>query len=138
MLRSRLTSLFVTLGSLTVLASCAQNPVGPPGEATIAISVNLSGTMVATVVADVTAPDIPTMLVFNIPIVNGIATRAITVPAGSNRTITLRAYDAGGVETHSGSVTVTIQPGTNPTMSVVLTPLTGDLPITVTLGSFRV
>jgi len=139
MLRSRLTSLFVTLGFLTVLVSCAQNTVGPPGdEATLAISVNLSGTMVATVVADVTAPDIPTMLVFNIPVVNGTATRTITVPAGSNRTITLRAYDAGGVETHSGSVTATIQPGTNPTMAIVLTPLTGDLPITATLGSFIV
>lgn len=138
MLRSRLTSLFVTLGFLTVLASCGQNTVGPPGEATLAISVNLSGTMVATVVADVTAPDIPTMLVFNIPVVNGTAIRTITVPAGSNRTITLRAYDAGGVETHSGSVTATIQPGTNPTMAIVLTPLTGDLPINATLGSFIV
>src|SRR5881409_3035590 len=128
MLRSRLTSLLVTLGFLTVLASCAQNPVGPPREATLVISANLTGTMVATVVADVTAPDIPTMLVFNIPIVNGIATRSITVPAGSNRTIALRAYDAAGVETHSGSATVTIQPGTNPTMAIVLTPLTGDLP----------
>jgi len=138
MLRSRLTSLFVTVGLLTVLASCGQNTVGPVGDATLVINANLTGTMVATVVADVTAPDIPTMLVFNIPIVNGIATRAITVPAGSNRTVTLRAYDAAGVETHSGSTTLTIQPGTNPTMAIVLTPLTGDLPITVTLGSFSV
>jgi len=140
MLRSRLTSVSVALGLLAVLVSCAdRSTVGPPaGEATLAVSVNLSGTMVATVVADVTAPDIPTMLVFNIPIVNGTATRTITVPAGSNRTITLRAYDAGGVETHSGSVTVTIQPGTNPTMAIVLTPLTGDLPINATLGAFIV
>ena len=92
MLRSRLTSVSVALGLLAVLVSCAdRSTVGPPaGEATLAVSVNLSGTMVATVVADVTAPDIPTMLVFNIPIVNGTATRTITVPAGSNRTITLR------------------------------------------------
>jgi len=140
MLRSRLTSLSVALGFLAVLVSCAdRSTVTPPADdATLAISVNLSGTMVATVVADVTAPDIPTMLVFNIPIVNGIAARTITVPAGSNRTITLRAFDAGGVETHSGSVTVSIQPGTNPTIAMVLTPLTGDLPITATLGSFIV
>src|SRR5258705_1597869 len=137
MLRSRLTSLFVTLGFLTVLASCGDT-VAPPGDATLVINANLTGTMVATVVADVTAPDIPTMLVFNIPIVNGTATRSITVPAGSNRTITLRAYDAAAVETASGSTTLTIQPGTNPTMAIVLTPLTGDLPITVTLGSFSV
>src|SRR5258705_10508003 len=138
MLRSRLTSLFAPVGFLTVPASCAQNTVGPAGDAKLVINANLPGTMVPTVVADVTAPDIPTMLVFNIPIVNGIATRAITVPAGSSRTVTLRAYDAAGVETHRGSTTLTIQPGTNTTMAYVLIHLTGDLPITVTLGSFSV
>jgi hypothetical protein len=139
MLRSRLTSLSVSLAFLTVLASCGDPPVGPPrGEATLAVRANLSGTTVATVVAEVTAPDIPTMLVFNIPIVSGTATGTITVPAGANRTITLRAYDAGGVQTHSGSVTVSIQSGANPPMAIVLTPLTGDLPITATLGSFTV
>jgi hypothetical protein len=94
--------------------------------------------MAATIVANVTAPDIPTMLVFNIPIVNGTATGTITIPAGSNRTITLRAYDTGGVETHNGSVTVTILPGTNSNIAILLTPLTGDLPITVTLGTVSV
>jgi hypothetical protein len=90
------------------------------------------------VVVEVTASDIATPLVFNIPTVNGVAAGAITVPAGSNRTITLRAYDAGGVETHTGSVTLSIQPGTNPPIAIVLTPLTGNVPITVTLGSFSV
>jgi len=138
MLRNRLTSLVVTLAFLTVLASCGQDTVGPPADGTLVINANLTGTMIATVVADVTAPDIPTTLVFNIPIVNGIATGSITVRAGSNRTVTLRAYDATGVETHSGSTTITIQSGANPAMAIVLTPLTGDVPITVTLGSFSV
>src|SRR5881396_225906 len=70
--------------------------------------------------------------------VNGVAAGPISVPAGSNRTITLRAYDAGGVETHAGSVTLSIRPGTNPPIVIVLTPLVGDVPITVTLGSFSV
>jgi hypothetical protein len=76
--------------------------------------------------------------VFNIPIVGSVAQGPITVPAGSNRTITLRAFDAGGVKTHDGSVILAIQPGTNPTLSMVLRPLTGDLPIHVILGSFTV
>src|SRR5258706_7274047 len=130
MLRSRLTSLLVTVGFLTVLASCGQNTVGPAGDATLVINANLTGTMVATVVADVTAPDIPTMLVFNIPIVNGIATRAITVPAGSNRTVTLRAYDVAGVDPPRGWTTVPIQPGVNPAGAIHLTPLTVDHPRT--------
>src|SRR5262245_1108370 len=125
MLPSRLTPLSVALACLTVLSTCTDQGTGPPGgDATLAINANLAGTMVATVVADITAPDIPTMLVFNIPIINGIATGTITIPAGSNRTITLRAYDAGGVETHNGTTTVAIQSGTNTTMTIVLIPLT--------------
>ena len=133
-------ALSVTLGFLTVLVSCAERgTVGPRGgEVTFAISANLSGTMAATVVANVTAPDIPTMLVFNIPIVDGHANGSITVPAGSNRNISLHAYDAGGVETHNGSVIVTILSGSNPNLTIILTPLTGDLPITVTLGTVTV
>src|SRR5436309_2687330 len=130
------------LGAILALSSCLlREPTGPDGraeQAILLVRADVSGTLVATVVVQLTAPDIPTPLMFNIPVANGIAAGTITVPAGSNRTITLRAYDAGGVQTHSGAVTVTIQPGTNPTISVVLTPLTGDLPITVTLGSFSV
>jgi len=131
-----------TLLSLIALGSClSREPAGADGRAvqsTLFIRAVLTGTTVATVVVEVTAPDIATPLVFNIPTVNGVATGTITVLAGSNRTITLRAYDAGGVQTHTGSVTVSIQPGTNPVISVVLTPLTGDVPITVTLGSFSI
>src|SRR3989449_6215140 len=83
-------------------------------------------------------PDIPTALIFNIPIAGGVASGTIAIPAGSNRRIAIRAYDAGGVETHSGSVTVSLQPGANPTIAILLTPLTGDVPIEVTLGSFVV
>src|SRR3989449_1532360 len=83
-------------------------------------------------------PDIPTALIFNIPVAGGVASGTIAIPAGSNRTIAIRAYDAGGVETHRGSVTVSLQPGANPTIVIVLTPLTGNVPIRVTLGSFAV
>jgi hypothetical protein len=89
-------------------------------------------------VVDVSAPDIPTPLVFNITVVAGVAMDTIVVPAGSNRTIVMRAYDVGGVETHSGSKVLNIAPGTNATITITLQPLTGDLPITATLGSRRV
>ena len=137
---SRLPSLGVAIAFLAALVSCAdQSTLSPSSGATkLAISADVSGTLVATVVVDVTAPDIPTTLVFNIPIVNGIATGAITVPAGSNRTIMLRGYDAAGVETHNGSVIVSVQPGTNPNIAIVLTPLTGQVPINATLGAFIV
>src|SRR5438309_8149913 len=108
------------------------------GETTLLVRADLSGTAAATVVVEVTAPDFATAMVFNIPIVNRVATGTITLQAGSSRTITMRAFDAGGVQTHRGSVTVNIQPGTNPTISIVLMPLTSDVSINATLGSFTV
>jgi Big-like domain-containing protein len=109
-----------------------------PSQASLLLRADLSTTAVATLVVEVTAPDIAPPLLFNIPIVAGAAVGTITLPAGSNRTIAIRAYDAGGVQTHRGSVTVNLQPGANPTIAIVLTPLTGDVPIEVTLGSFAV
>jgi hypothetical protein len=131
-------ALVSTLG----LGSCLQgeptdSPLGPP-EARLLLRADVSASAVATLVAEVTGADIPTALTFNIPIAGGLASGTITVPSGSNRTIAIRAYDAGGVETHSGSVTISLHPGANPTIAIVLTPLTGDAPIQVTLGSFAV
>jgi len=135
-------SAIAALVSLHVLASCSASsvtrPRGDDGQASLVVTVDVSATSVATVVVEVTAPDITTPLVFNIPIANSVASGTVTIPAGSDRTITIRAFDAGGVQTHSGSVTANVQSGTNPSISIVLTPLTGDVPINATLGSTRV
>ena len=130
--------LSVVIVCVFLAAACDQNAVGPDKNATLVLVADVSSTTAATVVVDVTAPDIPTALVFNIPVVNGVATGTIVVPAGSQRTVSIRAYDAGGVETHSGSVSLSMQPGTNPTITITLQPLTGDVPISVTLGSITV
>jgi hypothetical protein len=98
----------------------------------------VSATAVATLVVEVTAPDISPALLFNIPIVAGAATGTITLPAGADRTLAIRGYDAGGIQTHGGSATLNVQPGANPAIAIVLTPLAGDAPIEVTLGSFAV
>jgi len=108
------------------------------GHGTLIVRADVSGSSVATLVAEVTAPDIPAALIFNIPISAGVASGTITIPAGSNRTVTLRAYDAGGILTHDGSATLSIQSGTNTNVAITLRPLTGDQPIVVTLGSFTI
>jgi len=129
----------VACGLWLATAACAAGDVSqpPPGQASLMLSANVSSA-VALVVVEVTAPDITTPLVFNIPISNGVASGAMTLPAGSNRTLTIRAFDANHVETHNGSVTLNIVGGTNPTISLVLTPLTGDAPITATLGTITI
>src|SRR5713226_4962922 len=134
----------VALGMACALAAASclgRDATEPPGNGSpvaLALRANVSATAVATVVVVVAATDITPSLVFNISVQNGVASGTITLPAGSSRLITMHAYDAGGVETHRGSVTVNIQPGTNPTIALVLVPLAGDAPINVTLGSFVV
>jgi len=125
---------------LVLSAACGDNGVAPPNStvATIGVSADLTNTAVATLVAEVSAPDITPTLVFNIPISGRTASGSLTVPAGSARLITMRAYDLGGVETDTGSVTITVKNGTNPNVAVVLSPLVGSMPITATLGSYTV
>src|SRR5437773_10857383 len=103
MLRTALRVVLAILPCVLASASCGNDSVGTTGEAKLVLFADVSGTSVATVVVDVTAPDIPTALVFNVPVVNGHAMDTILVPAGSNRTIAILAYDAGGVDTHSRS-----------------------------------
>jgi uncharacterized protein YjdB len=98
------------------------------------VRASLAGTSVATVVVEVAAPDIPQTLIFNLTVADGMATGVITIPAGSDRTITARAYDAGGVQTHTGSRTVDIDPNETLTLALTLDSLTGDISIEITLG----
>ena len=129
------------LALLLGLGSClGREPTesSPLVETTLLVRANLSGTAVASMVVEVTAPDLPTPVAFNLPIINSVASGTIKLRAGSDRTITMQAYDAGGVETHRGSVTIDVHAGTNVTISLVLMPLTGDVPIDVTVGSFTV
>jgi Tol biopolymer transport system component len=89
-------------------------------------------------VVEVTAADIATPIAQNFDVVDGAASGTITVPAGSDRTITARTYDAGSIETHRGSTTVDVAEGSNPTVTVTLMPLVGDQPIDMIIGSVTV
>jgi hypothetical protein len=124
------------LVAVSLLVACTGSVDPGRGQGTMTVRADVSASAVATLVAEITAPDIPTALIFNIPISGGVAAGTITIPAGSGRTVTLRAYDAGGTLTHSGSATLTIQAGANTAVAIILTPLAGDQPIVVTLGSF--
>lgn len=123
-----------------LLSGCVARDATDPGDRVVSLLLraDLTATAATSVVVVVTAADIASPLVFNVPVVDGIATGSIILTAGSGRTITMHAYDSGGTETHRGAVTVSIQAGTNPTIALVLTPLAGDVPIDVTLGSFVV
>lgn len=136
---TRLTSLAAALGCVAVFSACAsKGGTGPRADAEVLVRADLSATAAVMVVVEVSAPDITPALVFNIPVVSGVASGTIIIPAGTGRVITMRAFDAGGVETHRGTVTVTAQEGINPTLTLVLTPLAGDVPIIATIGSITI
>ena len=128
MIRIPLSSRYFVLAAVLLLVACGGSVDPGQGHGTLIVRADVSGSSVATLVAEVTAPDIPAALIFNIPISAGVA----------SGTVTLRAYDAGGILTHSGSATLNIQAGTNATVAITLTPLTGDQAIVVTLGSFTI
>src|SRR5258706_2469025 len=138
MIRTQLRSRYFALAAVSLLVACGGSVDPGQGHGTLLVRADVSGSSVATLVAEVTAPDIPAALIFNIPISAGVASGTVTVPAGSYRTVTLRAYDAGGILTHSGSATIHGPSGTKPTVAITLTPLTGDQAIVVTLGSFTI
>lgn len=130
------------LGVAAVLAVGCQDqlPTGltENGDVPLRITASVVGTPIATLVVTVTAADIATPLVFNLTVVNGVASGTIKVPPGLARTITVQAMDDQGNVTHDGSVTLDVKPGQNPPVVVHLTPRSGQIPITVTFGSYGV
>lgn len=124
------------IGSIFVLGGCERSPTAvPSGPVTLHVSAAAIATTVNLVVIKVTAADIPVPLVFNFPVTGGAISGSITVPAGSDRTISASAYDAGNTETHRGVVTMNLPAGTQPVLNLKLLPLTSDQPITITVTS---
>lgn len=129
------------LAAVTLLVAC-ERPTSPPvktGMAQLHIQAAVSAPTVVMLVVTITAADIPSPgLVFNLDVVGGTASGSLSVPAGSDRLINVAAYDAAHLKTHTGSKTVSVQAGTNPSVAITLTPLAGDQPITVTFSSYTV
>ena len=110
--------------------------VGPDGRAVgrLVIVVPVGELTATSLVVEVSAPDINPTMVFNMPVVGGVASGSIAVPAGSGRLFTVRAFD-GATETHRGTKVLSVVAGANPTASITLAPLAGTVPIVATLGS---
>jgi len=128
----------VALAVLPPLAGCSDSLQLRGREAHLVLTADVSGTRIAQVVVEVSAPDIARPLVFNVAVQNGTASALLTLSAGSDRTITMRAYDSAGVEIHRGAATLAVREGTNPPLSLTLLPLRGDVPITVTIAGVAV
>jgi hypothetical protein len=131
--------LLCTFGLALTLAGC-EPPTTPRGadRAAIRLSADFSGTTVTTVVVTVTASDITTSLVFNIPVVNQVAQGTIRIPPGAARTIDVQAFDTDGNVIFEGSRTIDVQPGQNPPVKIPMVSKGGSVTITATLGPVSV
>ena len=139
----RLTKLPLSLATLVsaalLLGSCDGGPTNPEQELTpIHVTAFAVGTPVSTLVIEVTAADIEDQLVYNLEVVDGVASGEIRVPAGEARTFTVLAFDDQHNITHEGSVTTDVKPGQNQKLKVKLRGRSGKVPIEVTFGDYAV
>ena len=135
----RALTLGVAFAAALLAAGCGERVTGPkalpePGGARLNVHASVAGQNITAMTVEVTGPGIPNVLVFQLTVANGVASGSIQVPAGQQRTIVVHAFDQGA-ETHRGQITMDVIEGSNPTINVVLTPLVGSLPITVSFGS---
>lgn len=133
----------VVLAAFAVaLVGCepATSPDRSFDPAQITVTANVSSTSIATMVVKVTGPEIPTPLVFNLEIEEGIASGTLLVPAGSDRKIEVDAFNSEQLKTHHGEKTITsVKPGPNNALvSIVLLPIAGEQPVTANFGKYVV
>ena len=94
---------------------------------------------VRSLVVRVTGPGISPDLIVNIPVDTlGVARGDVAVLPGSPRNLTVTAVDTSGIVSHRADTTLRLIAGANPTLSLVLRPLTATAPIVVTFGSLVV
>jgi Tol biopolymer transport system component len=123
-----------------ITATCGPEPTGSEPDqldATLTVSAQV-GDRVAAVSVEVSAPDIRTPIVANIPVTDGVASGTMTVPAGSDRLTTVHAFDDNAIETHRGAKTVNLKEGDNQVVEIALDPLTGQEPIVATVATYTV
>jgi len=128
------------LAGVVLSSSCELRPTGPSTQelAELRVSALVAGTPIDLLVVRVTASDIPTPLVFNLPVQNGVAQGTIRLPPGIKRMITVDAYDTDGDITAEGIKTIDVKPGQNPPVSIPLVSKAGQVTITVTIGPVSV
>jgi hypothetical protein len=130
------------VGAALLCDAACESPAAPHGAGAADVAIRITaitvGTPIQTLVVEVSAGDLPKSLVFNLSVVNGVASGTIKIPPGPARSIHVTAVDDQGDVTHDGSATVDVRPGQNPPVQIKLAPRSGQVPISVTFGNFGV
>ena len=123
--------------------ACGSATDAPPGheveQQDLVLTIQASATpSVVSATVEVTGPGIDPPIVAQLAVVNGAISGTVTVPTGSNRTFTVRTFDANGVELHRGSVGTDVTESMSATVSLTLEALAGDVSIEVVIGTVTV
>jgi hypothetical protein len=119
---------FLSAAIAVAIAACG-GVTAPDSNLTVAVHLGTAG--IDHAIGAVTAPDLTSPLTFNLAISGCSAAGTVSVPPGANRTVTVRTYDAAGVENDSGSVMVDVQEGANPLVTLAAEPVTSIALLTV-------
>jgi len=134
-IRRRLAAL-LALGALAVVPSCADGPLGVAAPRALLGVFALTPATIRELTVEISGPGIDPAQLVNLPVdTAGVAAGSIETTAGSGRRIVVTAVDTAGVATHRGDTTLTLVPGPNPPLTLVMRPLSASLGITVTFGA---
>ena len=137
--RLALAAVLATAVAAGLACTSSTDSVAPQGNSVLPFHATLpSNVLIPVIVLTVTGAGITTPIVNNIPVVGSSATGTITVPVGNARTILAQAFDTSTAVLYSGSVTINVIPGTNPTVSFALGAGVGTVPITAVVGNVSV
>ena len=136
--RIALAACLLTAALGTACQSTLDAPTRMPDTADLRVTASVAGTPIDLIVVICESADIPTPLVFNLPVQNGVAQGTIKLPPGSQRKITVKAYDTDGALIAEGTKTIDVRPGMNPPVSIPMVSKAGQVPVTVTLGAVSV
>ena len=140
--RSRRPAARLVVTALLLAACRADAPTGDAGaKVPVTVSADLAGSGVTDVTVIVTGPGIRTPIVANLATGTGtvpVISISLDIPVGGQRTFTVHGYDAGGEMTHEGATTATVRPSGNAAVPVRLRARTGDVPVGVGIGEYRI
>jgi glucose/arabinose dehydrogenase len=122
-----------------LLAACSGESTSPErGVIPLALSLRVYETGISLVTLEVSAPDLAQPITVQGTIAEGFATATFDVPEGPDRTVTVRAFDAGDSRTHSGSVTLDLSGSPQAALSVPLEPEAGGGALVATVAGWRI
>jgi hypothetical protein len=129
---------------MAFVAACGLTDSTAPATAAMVLDLSIPGGRTSNLVIPdsamltVTGPGISTPITQTVLFdTSGTARATLSVPVGDNRILQIDMYK-GGLLIFSGTSTFNVSPGTNAPQQLTPVPVTGTVPIIVTIGSFVV